>query len=165
MNKYFTLLITLILFIGCSNDEDESNTFSDFEGSWNMTFVGDYANADCSGSIDSTAWALSSAFGLSQVLEIDGGSFTQTTLMAGQVMESLSGSFSEVDSNPCLDEDCILINWITEGSEWSMDIESDAYCEDPEMENTSDTSQESCESNGDGYNWFSAVCTKVVYTK
>ena len=89
----------------------------------------------------------------------------QHKLMLGQVMESLSGTFSENEGSPCLDGECISINWITPGSVWSMDIESDGYCDDSNSEETSDTTQESCEANGDGYDWYSESCTQSVYTK
>jgi len=165
MSKYLTFLIPIIFFVGCANEDDDASTSGDFDGTWNVTFMGDYANADCSGDVDTTGWALSAAFGISQVLEIDGDSYTMTVSMVGQVMESLSGTFSENEGSPCLDGECISINWITPGSVWSMDIESDAYCEDSNLEETSDTTQQSCEANGDGYDWYPESCTQSVYTK
>ena len=165
MSKYLIFLISLLFFIGCADDnDDDANTSGDYDGTWNVTFTGDYANADCTGEVDSTAWDMASAFGLSQSLEINGGTYSMITTIMGE-SETFSGDFSETDGNPCLDGECISINWITAGSVWSMDIESDAYCDDPDGNETDDTDQESCEANGSGYDWWDASCTQTVFTK
>ena len=62
-------------------------------------------------------------------------------------------------------ESVFSINWITPGSVWSMDVERDAYCDDFDGNETDDTDQESCESNGPGYDWWEAYCTQATYTK
>jgi len=165
MSKYLTLLILPLFFIGCADDnDDEASTSGDYDGTWNVTFMGDYANADCSGDVDTTGWTMASAFGLSQSLEIDGDSYTMTMTMMGE-SESTSGDFSETDGNPCLDGECISINWITSGSVWSMDVEADAYCDDFDGNETDDTDQESCEANGSQYTWWEASCTQTIFTK
>ena len=165
MLKYLFSLILLLFFIGCSDDnDDEANTSSDYDGTWNVTFMGDYANADCSGEVDSEGWTMAVAFGFSQSLEIDGDTYTMTVSMMGE-SETISGDFSETDGNPCLDGECISINWITPGSVWSMDVERDAYCDDFDGNETDDIDQESCEANGPGYDWWEAYCTQATYTK
>ena len=165
MSKYLIFLISLLFFIGCADDnDDDANTSGDYDGTWNVTFMGDYANADCSGEVDSVGWAMASAFGLSQSLEIDGDAYIMTMTMMGE-SESTSGDFSEIDGNPCLDGECISINWITSGSVWSMDVEADAYCDDFDGNETDDTDQESCVANGSGYTWWEASCTQTIFTK
>ena len=96
-------------------------------------------------------------------LEIDGESYTMTVSMAGEVMESLSGNFSETNGSPCLDGECISANWVTTGSVWDMDTESDAYCEDADGNDTSDADQTACESADN--DWYSESCTQTVWTK
>ena len=56
MKKYLVLLLPLIFFIGCADDDDDSSSSSSFDGTWQVTFIGDYENGDCSGSVDSTGW-------------------------------------------------------------------------------------------------------------
>ena len=130
MPKYLIFLTTLMFFIGCADDnDDEANISSEFDGTWNVTFMGDYANADCSGELDSEGWNMAAAFGFNQSLEIDGDTYTMTISMMGE-SETTSGDFSVIEGDPCLDGQCISINWITSGSVWSMDAESDAYCDD-----------------------------------
>ncbi len=165
MLKNLTYLILLLFFFGCSDEnEDEANTLSGFDGTWNVTFMGDYANADCSGELDSEDWTMATAFGFSQSLEIDGDTYTMTMSMMGE-SEVTSGNFSETENDPCLDGECISINWITSGSVWSMDIEEDAYCDDFDGNETDDTDQESCEANGSQYAWWEASCTQTIFTK
>jgi len=164
MKKILMILVPLLFFVGCADDDnDSSNTSGNYDGTWNLTFLGEYANADCSGDIDSTGWAFASAFGFVQTLEIDGESYTMTVSMAGEVMESLSGNFSETNGSPCLDGECISANWVTTGSVWDMDTESDAYCEDADGNDTSDADQTACESADN--DWYSESCTQTVWTK
>ena len=164
MSKYLIFLIPFLFFISCADDNDEASTSGDFGGTWNATFIGDYANPDCSGDLDFEGWNMAVAFGFSQSLDIDGDNYTMTISMMGE-SEATSGDFSETDGNPCLNGECISINWITSGSVWSMDTEYDGYCEDFDGNETDDTDQESCEANGSAYYWFEPSCFQTVYTK
>ena len=165
MKKYLLMFLPLMFFIGCADDsdDDDSSSSSSFDGTWQVTFMGEYQNADCSGSVDSTGWVFASAFGLIQTLEIDGDSFTMSMTMMGET-EQTTGAFSEVDGNPCLDGECISLNWETNGQVWSMDMISDAYCEDYyEVELPEYTEQASCEDSGNY--WWDSSCLMTQWTK
>lgn len=165
MKRILTLLLSLIFFAGCGDDDEEggANTSGDFDGTWKVTFIGDYAKADCTGDIDSTGWAFSSILGFSATLEIDGGSATFTTIMGGTVVDASESTFSEVDGAPCLDGECLPINWISSGSVWSVGAAADAYCEDADGNDTSDADEIACEGNGN--DWYASSCSHSVYTK
>ena len=165
MKKYLMMVLPLMFFIGCADDsdDDDSSSNSSFDGTWQVTFIGDYENPDCSGSVDSTGWAFASVFGLVQTLEIDGDSYTMSITMMGQT-EQMTGTFSEIDGNPCIDGDCLPIIWETSGQIWSSNMTSDAYCEDyDEVELPDYTDQTSCEDSGNY--WYDESCTITVWTK
>ena len=166
MKKCFIIFLPLMFFIGCADDSDDedSSSSSSYDGTWQVTFMGDYENADCSGSVDTTDWAFALAFGLVQTLEIDGDSYTSSVTMMGETQQT-TGVFSEVDGNPCLDGECISINWETDGQVWSSDMTTDAYCEDWDgVELPEYTEQASCEEDSGNY-WWDAYCTKSQWTK
>jgi len=70
MKKVLLLLIPLLIFISCE-DEKEEKEVSAFVGTWDVTFIGEYENSDCTGSLDSTDWAFAQAFGFSQTLTVN----------------------------------------------------------------------------------------------
>ena len=158
------MLLPLMFFIGCADDDDDdSSSSSSFDGTWQVTFMGDYENSDCSGSVDSTGWAFASAFGLVQTLEIDGDSYTMSVTMLGQT-EQMTGNFYEEDGIPCLDGECLPITWETNGQVFSTNMVSDAYCENyDEVELPEYTDQTSCEDSGNY--WYDESCTITVWTK
>ena len=57
MKKALLLLFPLMIFISCGDKEDEEEV-STFVGTWNLTFMGEYENADCTGDLDSSNWVL-----------------------------------------------------------------------------------------------------------
>ena len=56
MKKALLLLFPLVIFISCGDNEDEE--VLSFVGTWNLTFMGEYENADCTGDLDSSNWVL-----------------------------------------------------------------------------------------------------------
>ena len=165
MKKYLMIFLPLMFFIGCddnSNDDDSSSS-SPYDGTWQVTFIGEYENADCSGSVDSTTWAFAALFGLVQTLEIDGDSYTMSMTMMGET-EQTTGTFSEEDGDICVDGECLPMTWETDGEVWSQNITSDAYCEDyDEVELPDYTDQPSCEDSGNY--WYDESCVITVWTK
>ena len=164
MKKYLIMLLPLLFFIGCSDDDSDDDSGTSFDGTWQVTFMGEYENADCSGSVDSLGWAFITAFGMVQTLEIDGDSYTISTTMMGNT-EQTTGTFTEEDGSLCLDGLCLPIAWETDGQVWLSNMTSDAYCEDA---NTMDelsqyTDQSSCEDSGN--DWYDESCTKTVWAK
>tara|TARA_Y100001970_G_C13906660_1_gene686411 strand:- start:372 stop:560 length:189 start_codon:yes stop_codon:yes gene_type:complete len=45
MKKYLLIFLPLMFFVGCaddSDDEDSSSSSSSYDGTWQVTFMGDY---------------------------------------------------------------------------------------------------------------------------
>ena len=57
-----------MILIACEDKNDDQDGGS-LVGIWELSNMGDYANADCSGEIDDAGWALASAFGLKATME------------------------------------------------------------------------------------------------
>ena len=164
MKKLLLLLVPLLVFISCADDDAEEEG-SSFEGTWNMVFTGEYENADCTGDLDSTGWYLLVAFGGVFTLEIEGDTYTFTLSVLGE-SETESGTFSEENGNPCLDGDCVEATWITEGQSFSINSETDEeYCEDWDTgeELSEYTDQSTCEDAG--HTWYGPNCTIEVWEK
>ena len=58
MKKALLLLFPLVIFISCGDNDNEDEEVSSFVGTWNLTFMGEYENADCTGDLDSSNWVL-----------------------------------------------------------------------------------------------------------
>ena len=163
MKKYLIMLLPLLFFFGCSDDDSEDDSGTSFDGTWQVAFMGEFENADCSGAIDSTGWAFAQLFGLIQTLEVEGDSYTMSVTILGET-EQMSGTFTEVDGDPCLDGECLDVTWGTGGEEFSTNMPSDAYCEDYYGEELSQyTDQTSCEDSGN--DWYDASCTIIQWEK
>jgi len=164
MKKYLLILLPLMFFIGCADDDDDdSSSSASFDGTWQLTFAGEYENANCSGSIDSTGWAFMTAFGMVQTVEITGSSYTMSVTMLGET-EQMTGTFSEQDGKPCIDGDCLTVTWVTSGQVWSTNQMDDAYCEDDNGDEYPEyTTETSCDDAG--YDWSDASCSILVWTK
>ena len=164
MKKYLIILLPLMFFIGCADDDDDdSSSSTSFDGTWQLTFVGDYENANCTGSIDSTGWEFFQLFGMDQTVEITGDSYTFSVTMGGET-ESSTGTFTEQDGKPCLDGDCLTITWETSGQVWSTNSMDDAYCEDSYGEEYPEyTDETSCDNAG--HDWSDASCSILQWTK
>ena len=162
--KLFTILsLTVVFSVGSAFADEVDDHAKLFAEALEPFMMGEYENADCSGSVDSLGWAFITAFGMVQTLEIDGDSYTISTTMMGNT-EQTTGTFTEEDGSLCLDGLCLPIAWETDGQVWLSNMTSDAYCEDA---NTMDelsqyTDQSSCEDSGN--DWYDESCTKTVWT-
>ena len=166
MKKLLILLVPLMIFISCE-DEKEDEDVSTFVGTWDLTFAGDYENADCTGDLDSLDWAFAQAFGLSQTLTFDNdGTFELTMSMLGY-SESLSGTWSENDDGSLSFDDDDMIGTFTlasDGNSISNTYMEEAFCEDPNTyEETSHSDSTSCQDAGN--DWYEASCYYSEYTK
>jgi len=163
MKKSLIMILSLMFFIGCADDDDDSSPSVSFDGTWLLTFAGEYENADCSGSVDSLGWNFMTAFGVVQTIEVTGGSYTMSVTMVGET-EQMTGTFSNEDGKPCLDGECLTITWETSGQVWSSNMMSDAYCEDDYGDEYPEyTDQTSCD--GAGHSWSDESCQRMVWTK
>jgi len=164
MKKYILILLPLMFFIGCADDDDDSSSTPSWDGTWLLTFAGEYENANCSGTVDSLAWTFMTAFGVVQTVEVTGDSYTMSVTMAGET-EQTTGTFSEAeDGSLCLDGDCLPVTWEESNNVWSTNMMDDASCEDDYGEEYPDyTDEASCD--GAGHDWSDESCMKMVWTK
>ena len=152
------LILSFALFLFSCEDENENTINSNLVGTWNLSNMGEYENAaNCSGAIDNTGWALAQAFGMTGSLEFKaGGSGTITVNVLG-MSESGQFSWSEGKNEFCVGGECIPFK--VEGNTLSYDDKQDAYCEDNDGNETSQSSESSC--NNAGNTWYDASLSLI----
>ena len=165
MKKALLLLFPLMIFISCGDKEDEK--VSTFVGTWNLTFTGEYENADCTGDIDSSGWALVQAFGFEVSITFDeDGTFEVSFSVMGDT-ETETGTWSESSDGSLITEGGSISDGegvlSADGNSFSITSMEDAHCEDSNFEETSHTDSTSCQDAGN--DWYEANCTLFVFTK
>ena len=164
MKKALLLLFPLMIFISCGDNEDEE--VSSFVGTWNLTFMGEYENADCTGDLDSSSWALVQAFGMEASITFNEDGTAEISFSALGNTETETGTWSESSDGSLIidggDDDEGVLS--VDGNTISVTATSDAYCEDADGEELPEyTDQSSCEVAGN--DWYEASCTLSEYTK
>ena len=165
MKKALLLLFPLMIFISCGDKEDEE--VSTFVGTWNLTFMGEYENADCTGDLDSSNWALVHAFGFESSMTFDkDGTFEVSISVLGNT-QTETGTWSESSDGSLITEGGSISDGegvlSADGNSFSITIMEDAHCEDSNFEETSHTDLTSCQDAGN--DWNEANCTLFVFTK
>jgi hypothetical protein len=164
MKKALLLLFPLMIFISCGDNEDEE--VSSFVGTWNLTFIGEYGNADCTGDLDSSGWFLAQAFGMEASMILGEDGTAEVSLSVFGNTETETGTWSESSDGSLIldggdDEEGVLS---VDGNTISVKSPSDAYCEDADGEELPQyADQSSCENAGN--DWYEASCTLTEYTK
>ena len=150
--------------ISCEEEKDnESSSNSNLIGKWNMSNMGEYENANCSGKIDYSGFALMQAFGVTQVMEFkSNGTMTLSMSVSGEnVALSVSATWTEGKNQFCAEGECI--DFTVNGDILTYNGKSEAYCEDSDGNETDQTSESACMSAGN--DWYEASCTLTEYTK
>ena len=150
--------------ISCEEEKDnESSSNSNLIGKWNMSNMGEYENANCSGKIDYSGFALMQAFGVTQVMEFkSNGTMTLSMSVSGEnVVLSVSATWTEGKNQFCAEGECI--DFTVNGDILTYNGKSEAYCEDSDGNETDQTSESACMSAGN--DWYEASCTLTEYTK
>ena len=159
--KKIIVLFSLLLAFSCE-DNNENEDKKSLVGTWEMSNLGEYANADCSGTIDSSEWATMSAFGMKVTMEFtaDGkGTYSVSGLGTTQDMPL---TWDESKSQICImGLDCVTYN--LNDNKFKLDFPDEAYCEDDNGEDTSHTDESSCEAAGN--TWFEKSCEMMEFTK
>ena len=168
MKKALLLLIPLMIFISCE-DEKEDGDISAFVGTWDLTFMGEYENADCTGDLDSTLWAFAQAFGMSVTMTLnDDGTAEMTTTVMGET-ETGNTTWSESSDGTSLtingeNGESQNVSMASDGNSFSVTAINPAYCVYPFTdEETSHTDSTSCADAGNA--WIEASCSYMEYTK
>ena len=162
--KKTLLLITLFLFVSCEDKENEE--VSTFIGTWNVTFTGEYENADCTGDLDSSNWVLAQAFGMEASITFDEDGTVEMSFSALGNTETETGTWSENDDGSLsIDGKDGYATLAADGNSFSVTAPSDAYCvdDDGEWYLSEYADQGSCEDAGN--EWNEATCMYSEYTK
>ena len=165
MKKALLLLIPLMIFISCE-DEKEDGDVSAFVGTWDLTFAGEYENADCTGDLDSTLWAFAQVFGMTATMTLDDDGTVEMTVSVMGETETETGTWSENSDGTSLtiNGESQNVSMASDGNSFSATAMDDAYCEDSyTYEETSSTDSTSCQAAGNY--WIDASCSYMEYTK
>ena len=130
MKKALLLLIPLMIFISCE-DEKEDEDVSAFVGIWDLTFMGEYENSDCTGSLDSTDWALAQAFGFTATMILDGDGTAEMTMSILGETQTENTTWSESSDGTLILSGGDVEGFLSaDGSTISATVMEDAFCED-----------------------------------
>jgi len=163
MKKILLIVLPLLFIMSCEEDKDVSA----FVGTWDLTFLGEYENSNCTGSLDSLIWAFAQAFEFEVSISIDEdetfemstSSINSDTTETGTWSESSDGSLI-TEGGSISDGEGVLS---ADGNSFSITSMEDAHCEDSNFEETSHTDSTSCQDAGN--DWYEANCTLFVFTK
>ena len=159
--KKIIVLFSLLIAFSCE-DKDEAEETSSLVGTWEMSNLGEYANADCSGTIDYSEWAMASAFGMKVTMEFTSdGTGTYSVSALGETQD-MTVTWDESKSQICLmGVECLTYK--LNDNKFTIDAPNEEYCEDDNGEDTSQTDQYSCEAAGN--TWFPKTCQIQEFTK
>ena len=159
--KYLTILVCCLALMACEDDADDSTLNEDVLGDWSITNMGQFANADCSGDLDYTAWALIVAFGVTMdyTFNADGTAIVSTTAFGMTETETVTW---EVDGDQlCIEGECETVD--LSGDVISIVTSADAYCEDMDGEEVDGVDMTACDAAGN--DWYEAACYEVTITR
>ena len=162
--KKIILILSLAMMFSCEDENDNdsgSGSNATLLGKWNMTSIGDYENANCTGSVDNSGWAFMQAFGFSQSMEFKSDGTVDMTTTALGMNTTLTATWAEDKNQFCLMGDCV--DFTIDGDKLTYNQQSEAYCEDSSGKETNETTQASCENLGN--DWYPASCALNEFTK
>ncbi len=166
MKKALLLLFPLVIFISCGDNDNEDEEVSSFVGTWNLTYRGEYENAECTGDLDSSGWVFAQAFGMEASMTFNEDGTAEVSISVFGNTETETGTWSESSDGSLIldggdDEEGVLS---VDGNTISVKSPSDAYCEDADGEELPQyADQSSCENAGN--DWYEASCILSEYTK
>ena len=156
--KKMIMLFSLLLAFSCEDKKDE---ISPLIGTWEVSNLGEYENANCSGALDYTGWAFAQAFGFKVTIVIKEDGTGTMTMTFGDEKEEAPLTWDDSKSQICIMGDCLTYK--LDGDSFTVDQPNEALCVDDNDEETSHTDQSSCETAGN--NWEEASCTQMKFTK
>ena len=114
MNKII-ILLSLLAFFACEDNKDDDSSLI---GTWELSNMGEYANADCTGEVDNTMGALALAFGMKITMTIKSDGTGTYSITAGDVNQDVSLTWDE--NKICLMGECI--NYKVSGNSFSLSL-------------------------------------------
>ena len=159
MKKILLLLILgLLSFMACEDKKDE---ISPLIGTWEISNLGEYANANCSGALDDTSWAFAQLFGLKITIVIKEDGTGTMTMIFGDEKEEAPLTWDDSKSQICIMGDCL--SYKIDGDSFTIDQPVEAFCSDDNSEETNHDTQSTCEASGN--TWDEASCSQMEFTK
>ena len=159
MKKILLLLILgLLSFMACEDKKDE---ISPLIGTWEISNLGEYTNANCSGALDDTSWAFAQLFGLKITIVIKEDGTGTMTMIFGDEKEEAPLTWDDSKSQICIMGDCL--SYKIDGDSFTIDQPVEAFCSDDNGEETNHDTQSTCEASGN--TWDEASCSQMEFTK
>ena len=159
MKKILLLLILgLLSFMACEDKKDE---ISPLIGTWEISNLGEYTNANCSGALDDTSWAFAQLFGLKITIVIKEDGTGTMTMIFGDEKEEAPLTWDDSKSQICIMGDCL--SYKIDGDSFTIDQPVEAFCSDDNSEETNHDTQSTCEASGN--TWDEASCSQMEFTK
>ena len=166
MKKILLLLILgLLTFMACEDKKDEIedkvDEISPLIGTWEVSNLGEYANANCSGALDYTGWVFVQAFGYKITIVIKEDGTGTMTMIFGEEEEEEALTWDDSKSQICIMGDCL--SYKIDGDSFTIDQPVEAFCSDDDGDQTNHDSQSTCEAAGNA--WEEATCSIMIFTK
>jgi hypothetical protein len=166
MKKILLLLILgLLTFMACEDKKDEIedkvDEISPLIGTWEVSNLGEYANANCSGALDYTGWVFVQAFGYKITIVIKEDGTGTMTMILGDEKEEEALTWDDSKSQICIMGDCL--SYKIDGDSFTIDQPVEAFCSDDDGDQTNHDSQSTCEAAGNA--WEEATCSIMIFTK
>ena len=166
MKKILLLLILgLLTFMACEDKKDEIedkvDEISPLIGTWEVSNLGEYANANCSGALDYTGWVFVQAFGYKITIVIKEDGTGTMTMIFGDEKEEEALTWDDSKSQICIMGDCL--SYKIDGDSFTIDQPVEAFCSDDDGDQTNHDSQSTCEAAGNA--WEEATCSIMIFTK
>jgi hypothetical protein len=162
MKKVLILLPLLLIMFGCEEESSDPSPADALLGTWTVTNLGEFANSDCSGAVDYTAWAFIQTFGVSMEFEFKSNGTIDWTTTAFGVPETESLTYTVTDDELCIEGDCFTYTLNSAGNNLVFTLPMDAYCED---DDGLEVSMDETACDGAGYEWNPASCSEFTLTK
>jgi len=154
--KKIIILLSLLAFFACEDNKDDDSSLI---GTWELSNMGEFANGDCTGEVDNTGWALVQAFGMKVTMIIKSGGTGTYSATIGTEIQDVSLTWDE--NKICMMGECI--NYKVSDDSFSLDQQTEAYCEDDYGDETNHSTKAACESASN--EWIEASCTQMTFTK
>ena len=158
MKKILLLILGLMAFMACEDKKDE---ISPLIGTWEVSNLGEYENANCSGALDYTSWVFVQAFGFKITIVIKEDGTGTMTVIAGDEKEEAPLTWDDSKSQICIMGDCLTYK--LDGDSFTIDQPDEAICEDDDGDATNHDTQSTCEAAGN--TWEEASCSQMEFTK
>ena len=153
--KKLILLLPLLLFLGCEDEATTPDIDTILTGTWNVTGLGSYPDANCTGTPDNTSWALAQAFGISMtfIFHADGTVDMTTTVFGDSDTQTLDWTADNTEL--CIDSECVTYTLSNDNKALSFHGVVEAYCIDANDDEVA-LGETAC--GEAGYDWNDAVC-------